>query len=108
MFKIEKVEKRNFYGYYKNPGIFLKIFVYSPKYIPELMNILNNGVINNSFTTIIVSSIINNGEINNNASKNFLLTDLTSSFQPAYFQLMNSFKNRFFYCLTHFVQYYKS
>jgi hypothetical protein len=43
---IEKAEKRNFYGYYKNQGIFLKIYVYNPKYIPDLMNILNNGVIN--------------------------------------------------------------
>ncbi len=44
--KIEVVEKLNFYGYYKNTGIFLKISVYNPKAIPILMDILNKGSIN--------------------------------------------------------------
>jgi len=43
---IEIVEKLNFYGYYKKSNNFLKIFVYQPKFIPILMDILNNGAIN--------------------------------------------------------------
>jgi DNA polymerase elongation subunit (family B) len=43
--KIEVIEKYKFYGYSKEKSFFLKIFVYEPKSIKFLMDILHNSII---------------------------------------------------------------